>query len=231
MEEVYVVGTDGFITTSEVDEIETLEDVLVDIQDVDPIEPSSPALEPSQVTEDLFQPEAIVIPYSAGNDPAALSDEVEGYAAGDDFDLDNMVVFRATVSGYGECVILCPPDEADNLTIENGMIYNWSDHNILCPLFPGEVSDRQSTNTLFITFMGRASSSFATNTYRNGSAQYVTSYAVSTANSLQSTNTYVSVSGVQQEGYSFTFWFMVVLAIVAVLMGVNALLRLFKRGF
>lgn len=231
MEEVYVVDSDGFITTSEVDDAETLEDSLVEIQDVDQVDPSPAPLEPSTVAPDLLQPSDIVIPYSCSDDPVALSGEGEERAAGDSFDLDNMVIFRATVSGYGECSILCPPDEADNLTIENGVIYNWSDHNILCPLFPGEVSDRQSTDTLFITFMGRASSSFATNTYRNGSAQYVTSYTVSTVNSLQATNTYVAVTDADQKGFSFSFWFMIVILIVAALMGVNALLRLFKRGF
>lgn len=144
-------------------------------------------------------------------------------------DADGMVIYDVTVSGYGACKYVVSPDVADKIEVVDGTLINWSSSDVSGALYVGEIGSPAAVDCLRLTLLGRGSSNYASNYYRYGSPQYVTYYQTSNAY-LQSYQSYVTLSEAKQESWSFSFWFSVVTLVCLLLLAVNALIRLIRRG-
>lgn len=142
---------------------------------------------------------------------------------------DGMVIYDVTVSGYGACKYVVSPDVADKIEVVDGTLINWGSSDVSGALYVGEIGSPAAVDCLRLTLLGRGSSNYASNYYRYGSPQYVTYYQTSNAY-LQSYQSYVTLSEAKQESWSFSFWFSVVTLICLLLLAVNALIRLIRRG-
>lgn len=229
--EVYTVDENGFIVPEEVVNEESQADVL----ETEVVSESGESgdvfdsLESSSTEAIMEESTDTVIPYMGDVSAFALSD-TDVFASGDgSYSLDGMVIFNVEVSGYGSCQAVFTPEQADKVTIEAGQIVNWSSSDIRVPLYVGQAADRSAVDTLNLTILGRGASNFANNSYRYGSAQYVTSYYVN-GSSLSSTTTYVGISGADQVSYSRSYWLEVVFAVCLIIMSVNGLIRFLRRG-
>lgn len=229
--EVYTVDESGFIVPEEVVNEESQADVL-ETEVVSETGESGDVLdimESSSTEEIVEEPTDSIIPFMGDGSFYAVSDS-DALASGDgSYSLDGMVIFNVDVSNYGLCQVVFTPEQADNVTIENGKIVNWSSSDIRVPLYVGQAGDRSAADTLNLTILGRGSSNYARNLYRYGSAQYVTSYYVD-GNSLSSTTTYVGISNADQVSYSRSYWLEVVFAVCLIIMAVNGLIRFLRRG-
>lgn len=229
--EVYTVDDNGYIVPEEVVNEESQADVLETEVVSEPSESSDvlDIMESSSTEEIMEESTDNVIPFMGDMSAYAVSDS-DALASGDgSYSLDGMVIFNLDVSNYGSCQAVFTPEQADNVTIENGKIVNWSSSDIRVPLYVGQAADRAAADTLNLTILGRGSSNYARNLYRYGSAQYVTSYYVD-GNSLSSTNTYVGLSNADQISYSRSYWLEVVFAVCLIIMAVNGLIRFLRRG-
>lgn len=144
-------------------------------------------------------------------------------------DADGMVVYDLTVSGYGACKYVVSPDVADKIEVVDGTLINWSSSDVSGALYVGSIGSPAAVDCLRLTLLGRGSSNYASNYYRYGSPQYVTYYQTSNAY-LQSYQSYVTLSDAKQESWSFSFWFSIVALVCLLLLAVNALIRLIRRG-
>lgn len=144
-------------------------------------------------------------------------------------DADGMVIYDVTVSGYGACKYVVSPDVADKIEVVDGTLINWGSSDVSGALYKGEISNPSAVDCLRLTLLGRGSSGYASNYYRYGSPQYVTYYQTSNAY-LQSYQSYVTLSDAKQASWSFSFWFSVVTLVCLLLLAVNALIRLIRRG-
>lgn len=142
---------------------------------------------------------------------------------------DGMVIYDVTVSGYGACKFVVSPDVADKIEVVDGTLINWGSSDVSGALYVGEIGSPAAVDCLRLTLLGRGSSNYASNYYRYGSPQYVTYYQTSNAY-LQSYLSYVTLSEAKQESWSFSFWFSVVTLVCLLLLAVNALIRLIRRG-
>lgn len=142
---------------------------------------------------------------------------------------DGMVIYDVTVSGYGACKYVVSPDVADKIEVVDGTLINWGSSDVSGALYVGEIGSPAAVDCLRLTLLGRGSSNYASNYYRYGSPQYVTHYQTSNAY-LQSYQSYVTLSEAKQASWSFSFWFSVVTLICLLLLAVNALIRLIRRG-
>lgn len=229
--EVYTVDENGFIAPEEVVNEESQADVLETevISETGESSDVLDSLESSSAQAIVEESTDTIIPFMGDGSVYAVSDP-DALAAGDGgYSLDGMVIFNIEVSNYGSCQAVFTPDQADNVTIENGIIVNWSSSDIRVPLYVGKAADRSAVDTLNLTILGRGSSNYARNLYRYGSAQYVTSYYVD-GNSLSSTTTYVGISNADQVSYSRSYWLEVVFAVCLIIMAVNGLIRFLRRG-
>lgn len=233
MDEIYGVDENGYITVEEETQVET-EAQTVDMEGEVP----APVLEDGDPADDiwaaLFESDlagssVTFVPYTP--DPAfdAVSDDGVAVTADAVYNLDGMVVYDLQVSSYGVCKVVFTPSQAENVTVEAGQLINWSSGNITVPLYRGDPADRPAAATLSLTLLGRGSSGFASNLYRYGTAQYVTSYYVN-GSTLSATNTYVAISEVDQVKYSRDYWFAVVVLVCFLIMAVNGLIRFLRRG-
>lgn len=237
MADIYGVDENGFLTVIE-EESQVNEESVVESPAVDetlplpsePVENGDPAsaLEPSVAPEAVEVQEDFVVPYFA--DPADIADaSVDALASGDPFDCDGMVIYKVTLSTYGDCSIVLTPDQAEHVTVEAGQLVNWWSSNITAPLFRGDPAERNAQSSLMITLLGRGNTGYPNNLYRNGSSQYVTYYYVN-GSSLSSTNAYVALSDAEQVSYSRSYWIGVVILVCLIIMAVNGLIRFLRRG-
>lgn len=232
MDEIYSVDENGFITVEEESQVEA-ESQAVELEGESA--PSSP--EGSNMDSDQWsaflesvmeEPSVTVVPYDPAAAPVAVAADAVP-AASTVYDLDGMVVYDLQVSSYGACKAVFTPSQADQVTVEAGQLVNWSSSDIRVPLYRGDPADRPAASTLSLTLLGRGANNFASNFYRYGTAQYVTSYYVN-GSSLSSTNTYVAVSEAEQVAYSREYWLWVVVAVCLLIMAVNGLIRFLRRG-
>lgn len=142
---------------------------------------------------------------------------------------DGMVIYDVTVSGYGACKFVVSPDVADKIEVVDGTLINWGSSDVSGALYVGEIGSPAAVDCLRLTLLGRGSSNYASNYYRYGSPQYVTYYQTSNAY-LQSYQSYVSLSDAKQASWSFSFWVSVIVVVCLLLLAVNALIRLIRRG-
>lgn len=232
----YIVNSDGFIEWEEEtsvqeddvsDESPVLEDETLPLESSDapvsdvPVE-SFDAV-PLEETEDalVFTDDGPVhISYAAEASPRSVGDALSA---------DSMVIYDVTVSGYGQCKFVVTPEQSELLEVTNGTIINWSSSNVSGALFQGEITERSALDTLTLTLLGRGGSNYATNYYRYGSEQYVTYYTVNGAY-LQTEQTYVQLSESKQQSWSVSYWFSIIAVVCLLLLAVNALIRLLRRG-
>lgn len=233
MEEIYTVDENGYIVAEEESQVETesegaaLEGALP--EETFENDHLADALWSSFFESDLAEPSSVIVPYTADSASDPVSADGAAVTADAVYDLDGMVVFDLYVSSYGACKVVFTPEQAELVTVEAGQLINWSSSNISVPLYRGDPADRPAASTLTLTLLGRGASGFASNLYRYGSAQYVTSYYVN-GSSLSSTTTYVAISQVDQVTYSRSYWIGVVIVVCLLLMAVNGLIRFLRRG-
>ena len=144
-------------------------------------------------------------------------------------DADGMVIYDVTVSGYGACKFVVSPDAAEQIEVSDGTLINWGSSDVSGSLYVGEIASPAALDCLRLTLLGRGSSKYATNYYRYGSPQYVTYYQTSNAY-LESYQSYVTLSDAKQQSWSFGFWISVVVVVCLLLLAINALIRLIRRG-
>lgn len=163
-----------------------------------------------------------IIPYSGASD-------VSVYTVGGAVNVDDTLIYHASVSGYGECTLVFPSDADAFLKVTSeGKLVNWDNANLVGRLYPSEITETTPQGVLLVTLLGRTSTSFASTWYRYGSDAYVTSYYVS-GSSLGSTQTYVDISSVKQTGWSFHFWMLCFLLLAFGVLAFNGLRRLFTH--
>lgn len=142
-------------------------------------------------------------------------------------DVSDVLVYKGNVTGYGECYLVFSASYEDSLTLLDGQLLNFSGSNITGAIYTSDNLNVQAVDTLLITILGRASTQYASNYYRYGGENYVTSYTRNnTTTSLTSTSTYVQVSDVEQITYSHNYWFMGFMLIVFGILAYNGLRRM-----
>lgn len=142
---------------------------------------------------------------------------------------DGMVIYDVTVSGYGACKFVVSPDAAEQIEVSDGTLINWGSSDVSGSLYVGEIGSPAAVDCLRLTLLGRGSSNYAKNYYRYGSPQYVNYYRTENAY-LESYQSYVTLSDAKQQSWSFGFWVSVVVVVCLLLLAVNALIRLIRRG-
>lgn len=181
---------------------------------------TSSDLEESQSITDFV--DGVVVHITPADGPVVLSADGSVRA-------DGMVVYDLTVSGYGSCKYVVSPADAEKLEVADGQLINWGSSDVSGSLYQGNISSPAAIDTLRLTLLGRGSANYASNFYRYGSPQYVTYYTQNGAY-LQNNQTYVSLSDVEQETWSFSYWFFIIALVCLLLLAVNAVIRLIRRG-
>lgn len=194
------------------------EESAVSGEELDPV-PESEAADP---VGDLLADElpVSVVPYIG-------SPDVSVYTVGGAVNVDDTLIYRASVTGYGECTLVFPSDADAFLKVTSeGKLVNWDNANLVGRLYPSEITETTPQGVILITLLGRTSTSFASTWYRYGSDAYLTTYYPS-GSTLASTQTYVDISSVKQTGWSFNFWMVCFLLLAFGILAFNGLRRLF----
>lgn len=142
-------------------------------------------------------------------------------------DVSNVLVYKANVTGYGECYLVFNAEAENNLVVYEGQLLNFSSSNVTGAIYRSDNLNVHAVDTLLLTVLGRASTNYASNYYRYGGESYVTSYTRNTNNtSLSSTSTYVQISDVEQIRYSNNYWSMAFILIAFAILSYNGLRRM-----
>ena len=213
---MYFVNEDGKMEYEEV----TLQDTLNDVSGTDgAIDVQTPQSSADDVLLSGDMVDNVVPLDSSGIDSLAVSGLVS--------DVSNVLVYKANVSGYGECYLLFSAEYDDSLTVLDGQLLNFGSSNVTGAIYRSDSLNVSAVDTMLITIVGRSSTSYAGNYYRYGGENYVTTYELnSNGSGLTSTSTYVAVSDVQQVTYSHNYWFMAFLLICFGILAYNGLRRM-----
>lgn len=142
-------------------------------------------------------------------------------------DVSNVLVYKANVTGYGECFLVFSAEYEGSLTILDGQLLNFGSSNVVGAVYRSDNLSVNAVDTLLVTVLGRSSTNYASNYYRYGGENYVTSYTYnSVGSSLSSSSTYVAISDVEQVTYSNNYWFSAVLLVCFLILAYNGLRRL-----
>lgn len=142
-------------------------------------------------------------------------------------DVSNVLVYKANVTGYGECFLVFSAEYDGSLTILDGQLLNFGSSNVVGAVYRSDNLSVNAVDTLLVTVLGRSSTNYASNYYRYGGENYVTSYTYnSVGSSLSSSSTYVAISDVEQVTYSNNYWFSAVLLVCFLILAYNGLRRL-----
>lgn len=142
-------------------------------------------------------------------------------------DVSNVLVYKANVTGYGECFLVFSAEYDASLTILDGQLLNFGSSNVVGAVYRSDNLSVNAVDTLLVTVLGRSSTNYASNYYRYGGENYVTSYTYnSVGSSLSSSSTYVAISDVEQVTYSNNYWFSAVLLVCFLILAYNGLRRL-----
>lgn len=234
MHNTYVVDPDSGFIAYETEVHEESESVLFESETdetnfnaTDLYESNSDVPETAADLETSEDPVSVVdgelVHINAASSPLDLS------GSGSAPDADGMVIFDVTVSGYGACKFVVSPDVSEQIEVSDGTLINWGSSDVSGSLYIGEIGSPAAVDCLRLTLLGRGSSNYAKNYYRYGSPQYVTYYQTSNAY-LESYQSYVTLSDAKQQSWSFGFWVSVVVVVCLLLLAVNALIRLIRRG-
>lgn len=141
-------------------------------------------------------------------------------------DVSNVLVYAADVTGYGQCYLVFRADYESSLTILDGQLLNFGSDNITGAIYTSDNLNVSALDNMLITVLGRTASNYASNYYKYGGENYVTTYALNNYGSVSGTSEYVQVSNVEQITYSNNYWFNAFLLIAFGILAFNGLRRL-----
>lgn len=140
-------------------------------------------LQRESVTESEFETEAEVINIALDVQPYVLT-QISS------FDASQMLVYQLRISGTTYYAYF-PVDS--NLAVLNGYLVNMGSANVSGVLSRTGSLEVDSYNQYMLTIQPLLTTGSQSNAYRYGSRSYMTTYSPGTNNTLNSTNSYVSV--------------------------------------